>query len=60
MGMDVCVVCMFECSSVFVCSEYTETYVLVKSVELKDPNKRTMAPLRWFDLVPAQVSTTFT
>ena len=35
MGMDVCVVCMFVCLSVFVCSEYTGTYVLVKSVEYK-------------------------
>ena len=32
-----CVVCMFVCLSVFVCCEYTETYVLVKSVESKVP-----------------------
>ena len=40
MGMDICVFCMFVCLSVFVCSEYTATYVLVKSVESKVPNKR--------------------
>ena len=37
MGMDVCVVYMFVCLSVFVCSEYTGTYVLIKSVESKVP-----------------------
>ena len=35
MGMDVCVVCMFVWLSIFVCSEYTGTYVLVKSMESK-------------------------
>ena len=45
MRMDICVVCMFVCLSVFVCSEYTATYVLVKSLESKVPNKRTMVPL---------------
>ena len=37
MGMDICVVCMFVCVSVFVCSEHTGTYVLIKSVEYKVP-----------------------
>ena len=32
--------CLSVCLSVFVCSEYTATYVLVKSVESKVPNKR--------------------
>ena len=51
LGMDVCVVCMFVCLSVFVCSEYTGAYVL------DSPDGVSVRCRSKFRLVLAQVST---